>query len=56
MKLSPIEEGKPGLPEGVLRLGGTFVIDGSQVLYQHSDKVPGDHPDLEAVLAVVENS
>lgn len=55
VKLAPIEEGKSGLPEGVLRLGGTFVIDGDDVLYQHSDSVPGDHPDLEAVMAVVEN-
>jgi len=54
MKLSPV----PGdmkfgdIPEGVLRLGGTFVISGDEVVYQWSDRVPGDHPSVEKVSAI----
>jgi len=53
--LSPIPKGmKFGeIPQGVLRLGGTFVVDGGEVLFAHSDKVPGDHPDVAKVLALV---
>ncbi|KAJ8607999.1 hypothetical protein CTAYLR_008246 [Chrysophaeum taylorii] len=38
------------LPEGVLRLGGTFVIEGDRVLFAHADKFPGDHPAVADVL------
>lgn len=38
------------VPEGVLRLGGTFVIDGASVLFAHADKFPGDHPAIADVL------
>lgn len=38
------------VPEGVLRLGGTFVIDGDEVLYAHADSFPGDHPAIADVL------
>lgn len=53
-KVSPIpKDMKFGqVPEGVLRLGGTFVVDGDDVLYQWNDRVPGDHPDIEQVLQV----
>jgi len=53
-KLSPIpKDMKFGqVPEGVLRLGGTFVINGDKVLYQWSDRVPGDHPDIQEVLKI----
>jgi hypothetical protein len=54
MKISPVEAGKPGVPEGVLRLGGTFVVKGDNVVYQWKDRVPGDHPDLEQVMGYVE--
>lgn len=40
------------IPEGVLRLGGTFVVNGDDIVYQWSDKVPGDHPDILEVLSV----
>lgn len=51
MKLSPIDpESTGGIPEGVLRLGGTFVVEGDEVLYQWSDQIPGDHPDPREVL------
>lgn len=54
LKLSPIPDGvKLGqIPEGVLRLGGTFVVNGNDVLYQWSDDKPGDHPDIGEVLTV----
>ena len=53
MELSPIEEGSKEFPEGVKRLGGTFVIDGDEVLYQWNDRVPGDTPDLEEVMGFI---
>jgi hypothetical protein len=56
--LAPIEKENPPafgtMPEGVLRLGGTLVIDGDQVVYQWYDRIPGDHPDLEQVMQMVE--
>jgi len=54
MKLSPIDKDKPGIPEGVLRLGGTFVVQGDDIVYQWNDKIPGDHPEPEDVLRFIE--
>ena len=53
-KISPIpKDMKFGqVPEGVLRLGGTFVVKADDVVYQWSDRLPGDHPDLEEVLNI----
>ena len=49
--LSPMDNVKLGeIPEGVTRLGGTFVIDGDDVLYGWSDGVPGDEPPIEDVM------
>lgn len=42
------------IPEGVLRLGGTYVIDGKNVKFAWSDRLPGDHPDIAKALATVE--
>lgn len=52
MKISPIpDDMKFGeVPEGVLRLGGTFVVKGDDIIYQWSDRVPGDHPVVQDVL------
>lgn len=54
MALSPVPKDlKFGeIPEGVLRLGGTFVVDGDEVVYQWSDKIPGDYPEVDDVLKV----
>lgn len=56
MKVSPIPPDSKlfggGIPEGVLRLGATFVIRGDEVLYQWSDRLPGDHPDVSKVAAI----
>mmetsp|Transcript_45592 Transcript_45592/g.87184 ORF Transcript_45592/g.87184 Transcript_45592/m.87184 type:complete len:145 (+) Transcript_45592:459-893(+) len=51
--LSPVdlENIKAEVPEGTARLGGTFVIDGDEVLYAWSDSVPWDTPSVEDVLA-----
>ena len=50
--LSPVPDGlKFGeIPEGVLRLGGTFVVDDDKVRFAHADKFPGDHPAIADVL------
>jgi hypothetical protein len=50
-KISPIpKDMKFGeIPEGVLRLGGTFVIQGDTIVYQWSDRLPGDHPNVAEV-------
>jgi hypothetical protein len=57
-KISPIpKDMKFGeIPEGVLRLGGTFVVDGNEILYRWSDRVPGDHPDIENVLQIAQKA
>eukprot|EP00980_Cylindrotheca_fusiformis_P006208 scaffold1327_cov124-Cylindrotheca_fusiformis.AAC.12 len=57
-KLSPIpKEMKFGeVPEGVLRLGGTFVVKGNDIVYGWSDRLPGDHPDIENVLGKAEEA
>lgn len=51
--ISPVPDGmKMGeFPEGVVRLGGTFVVDGKDVTYQWNDKLPGNHPEPEEVFA-----
>ena len=52
-QLSPIpKDMKFGeFPEGVKVLGGTYAIDGDEVLFAHSDEVPGATPNIEEVLA-----
>ncbi len=56
--LAPIEKGVKvsGVPEGVLQLGGTFVVKGDDVVYQWSDTVPGDTPDFTEVLKILQNT
>jgi len=54
-KVSPIPKELKfgsGVPEGVLKLGGTFVVKGNNVLYQWNDRLPGDHPDIKEVLSL----
>ena len=52
--ISPIEPGKQGIPEGVLRLGGTFIINKDEILYLWKDVVPGNTPDLDEVMKLIE--
>ena len=44
------------LPEGGLRNGGTLVVKGDDVVYQWSDKIPSDVPDVEDVLRIARNA
>lgn len=56
ISLSPVPKGTDGkmklgeVPDGVKVLGGTYAIDDDAVKFSHQDKVPGDTPDIEAVL------
>mmetsp|Transcript_9272 Transcript_9272/g.14866 ORF Transcript_9272/g.14866 Transcript_9272/m.14866 type:complete len:146 (+) Transcript_9272:79-516(+) len=58
-KVSPIPKDQSfgsGVPEGVLRLGGTFVVSGDEIVYRWSDRLPGDHPDIEEVYKIAKDS
>ena len=57
-KVSPIpKELKFGdTPEGVLWTGGTFVIQGNNVLYQWTDTVPGNHPIIDDVVQIAKDA
>jgi len=44
------------IPEGVLRLGGTFVVSGEDVVYRWNDRLPGDHPVVPDVLAIAKRA
>jgi len=56
--LSPVDQSTMKLgdvPEGVMRLGGTFVLKRTSdedvaCLYRHEDSIPGDHPEIEEVV------
>lgn len=58
MKVSPIpKDQKFGeVPEGVLRLGGTFVVSGDDIVYRWSDRLPGDHPNVQEVLSIAKKA
>ena len=59
IKLSPIdrETQKLGqIPEGVLQLGGTFLLLNDDIIYQWNDQLPGNTPDLQEVLDVARNA
>lgn len=48
--LAPIEKDKTkfgSIPTGVLQLGGTYLINGDDIVYEYKDVVPGDTPKLE---------
>jgi len=57
-KVSPIpNDMKLGeIPEGVLWVGGTFVVDGNDVLYQWNDQVPGNHPNIAEIVEIAKNA
>jgi hypothetical protein len=40
-----------GAPEAVLRMGGTFVVDGPKVVYAWEDPLPGVDPEVDSVIA-----
>lgn len=41
------------VPQGVRVLGGTYAVDGDEVVFSHMDEVPGATPEIEAVLRSV---
>mmetsp|Transcript_156627 Transcript_156627/g.272562 ORF Transcript_156627/g.272562 Transcript_156627/m.272562 type:complete len:132 (-) Transcript_156627:33-428(-) len=45
-KLSPTEN-----IEGVKQLGGSYVVRGGELVFQHSDTLPGDEAPVEEILA-----
>jgi len=53
--LAPVPKGKEfkfgEVPDGVRVLGGTYALDGDEVVFSHMDAVPGATPDIEEVLA-----
>jgi len=53
--LSPIpKDMKFGeVPQGVRVLGGTYALDGDEVVFSHMDEVPGATPEIAAVLKTV---
>lgn len=53
--ISPVDS-KSKSYESVLKNGGTFVIQGDEVIFQWFDKVPGDYPNPEDVLAIVKQA
>lgn len=57
-KLSPIpKDAKFGdFPEGVLMVGGTFVVNGQDIIYQWNDQIPGNHPVVNDVVEVAKNA
>lgn len=57
-KVSPVPKDlKFGdFPEGVLWTGGTFVVQGNNVLYQWSDTVPGNHPVVEDIVKIAKDA
>lgn len=42
--------------EAVQRLGGTFVVNGDDIIYRWDDRLPGDTPDLDEVMDVVKGA
>lgn len=40
-------------PDGVRVLGGTYALDGDEVVFSHMDEVPGATPEITAVLKTV---
>jgi hypothetical protein len=44
------------VPEGVLWTGGTFVIQDKSVLYQWTDTVPGNHPNIEDIVEIAKDA
>jgi hypothetical protein len=57
-KVSPLpKDMKFGqVPEGVLWTGGTFVVQGDDVVYQWTDTIPGNHPVIEEVVSIAKDA
>jgi len=58
LEMAPVEGGVNwlDLPEGGLRNGGTLVVKGNDVIFQWSDTIPSDVPNVLDVLEIAKNS
>jgi len=52
--LAPIPDGGRfgDIPDTVLMLGGTFVMNGDEIIYKWKDSYPGETPNIEEVLGI----
>lgn len=52
--LAPIPDGESlrDIPDTVLMLGGTFVMNGDDLIYKWKDSYPGETPNIEEVLGI----
>jgi len=51
MNLAPVPKNpKLEVPEGVLKLGGVFVLVGDDIVYGFAEPVPGQHAPIDDVL------
>ena len=44
------------LPEGGLRNGGTVIVKGDDIIYQHSDLLPSDVPNVADVVEIAKTA
>ncbi|CAJ1405629.1 unnamed protein product [Effrenium voratum] len=51
VSLAPEQRDEKGVPQGVLLLGGTFVVKSTEVTYAWADRIPGDYPKPAEVFA-----
>lgn len=54
LDLAPVEDAVNwlDLPEGGLRNGGTLIVKGEGIIYQWSDSIPSDVPDVDDVIRI----
>lgn len=50
VKLAPKAKKWNEVPEGVTKLGGTFILDKDEVVYGWADAIPGDYPPMADLL------
>jgi hypothetical protein len=43
-------------PEGLFWVGGTFVVQGNEIVYRWDDRISGDHPDAVEVVAIAKEA
>mmetsp|Transcript_25804 Transcript_25804/g.74295 ORF Transcript_25804/g.74295 Transcript_25804/m.74295 type:complete len:286 (+) Transcript_25804:15-872(+) len=43
-------------PEGLFWVGGTFVVNGNDIIYRWNDRISGDHPEASDILEIAKNA
>ena len=43
-------------PEGIMWVGGTFVVRDNDMVYRWNDRIAGDHPEASEVLKVAKEA